>query len=843
MPNLPVVVVWGLKATPLLIGAWALSVLLPRASAASRHFLWVLALATTLALPLVALVAPRWEVTVPSKLGRVVTPMFNVVSVAPTSSTVPVGAAETAGPGGSIATAASGESASAEATKTVAFAFPSPTTIWEFGAVLVGLLLVASLWGTARLARRAAVVDDDMLRGEVRQLAGRLGVHRHVRLRQAKDRAMPMTWGAFRPSILLPAGFDRWPVARRQTVLLHELAHVKRWDWLTQLLARVVCVVYWWHPLAWVAARRLREERELACDDLVLAHGTVPSAYAGDLLEIARAFRASAATSLAAVAMARRSQLAGRLLAVLDATRSRGSLKRSHLVPAMAAAMVLMVPLAGVATRQARSPANASLTSASAATSVDDASAVEIRPAGSPARWPVEVRRPVQARGAMLCDWSAKSDHNSSSTSVNDEHMMIQLSRDDCTLTVRADGEIAGYASAPTGKGTTFTDDDRDIARLPEHGYFEIEERSGSSRRRVEVTEAKGTFERRWFVDGHEQPYGDGARAWFGDALVVLARRAGINADARALRIFKSQGADGLIAEIAELQSDYVASKYYRVLFDHAQLSSAQLVHLIDDAAKRISSDYELGRVLNTLAAHGPLDKDVQQAYVHAANGIDSDYEHGRALGALVLSGDLDVDAMDGIFASADRIDSDYERARLLLAVAERYPSRRPLPTSYLTAVGGMSSDYERGRVLTALLSRDQLSSQDRGRVLEVVEKIGSDHTRAEVLLAVIARGALDETTRAPFFRAVNTVESSYERQRLLTAVVQSGPDETTMLAVLEAARGIDSDHSKADVLVAAAAKGLASDRVRTAYAAVAETIGSRSDRNRAYQAAGLRPG
>jgi len=831
MPNLPIVAAWGLKATPLLFGAWALSALVPRASAATRHFVWVLALAATLALPMVALVAPRWEVPVPSRFrpaapttsATPVSPIPSARSVVPTSSIGSAGSAETIGSAGTAGSARS--------------VLPSPTAIWDFGAALVGLFLLASLWGTARLARSAVVVTGGTLHGEVRDLARRLGLRRSVRVLRAHGQAMPMTWGAFRPTVFLPAGIEAWPVTRRQTVLLHELAHVKRWDWLTQLLARVVCVVYWWHPLAWVAARRLREERELACDDLVLAHGTVPSAYAGDLLEIARAFRANVATSLAAVAMARRSQLAGRLLAVLDATRARGSLKRSHLVPAMGAAAVLLIPLAGVATRDARMAADGSVLAAPAVTDAGAPSSLARRPVGPSARLS------AQSRSTMLCDWSAKSDNNSSSTSINDAHMMIQLSRGDCTLTVRAEGEMGGYASAPTGKGMTFSDDDRDIVRLPEHGYFEIEERSGRSRRRVEVTEADGKLERRWFVDGGEQPYGDVARAWFGDALVVLARRAGINAEARAVRIFQSQGADGLIAEIAELQSDYVASKYYRVLFDRAQLSSAQLARLLDDAAGRINSDYELGRVLSTLAAHGPLDQDVQRAYVRAANSIDSDYEHGRALGALVQSSDLDVDAMDAIFASASRINSDYERSRLMLAVAERYPSGKPLPASYLTAVGGMKSDHERGRVLTALLNRDRLSSDDRGRVLAVVEKIQSDHTRGEVLLGVIERGRLDEATRAPFFRAVGTIESSFERQRVLTAVIQSGPDEATMLAVLEAARAIDSDHSKAEVLVAAATKGLTSDRVRAAYAAVAETIASRSDRNRVYRAAGLRQG
>src|SRR4029078_12794075 len=103
-------------------------------------------------------------------------------------------------------------------------------------------------------------------------------------------------------------------------MLLHELAHVKRNDCLTQIIAQICCAVYWFHPGVWYSARRLRSERELACDEHVLDVGVNACDYAAHLLDIARVCKAPFGTSAAAVAMARPSQLEGRLLAILDSS-------------------------------------------------------------------------------------------------------------------------------------------------------------------------------------------------------------------------------------------------------------------------------------------------------------------------------------------------------------------------------------------------------------------------------------------------------------------------------------------------------------------------------------------
>ena len=132
---------------------------------------------------------------------------------------------------------------------------------------------------------------------------------------------MPLTWGWWRPVVLLPAEATTWPAERRRVVLLHELAHAKRWDCLTQTVARVVCALYWINPLAWVAARRMCAERERACDDLVLNSGCRASEYATHLVDIARTFRR--VPQFAGIAMARSPQLQGRIAAIVDASRAR----------------------------------------------------------------------------------------------------------------------------------------------------------------------------------------------------------------------------------------------------------------------------------------------------------------------------------------------------------------------------------------------------------------------------------------------------------------------------------------------------------------------------------------
>jgi beta-lactamase regulating signal transducer with metallopeptidase domain len=223
--------------------------------------------------------------------------------------------------------------------------------IWLAGAVLLLFRLLVGFMSTSMLTRGAVEFKDEKLVELFSSLLTELQLKGRARLLRSERTLMPIVCGVLRPVVLLPASADDWPEERSRMVLLHELTHVTRRDCLTQMLAQAACAFYWFNPFVWHAARRLRVEREQACDDYVLSIGTRPSDYAHHLLEIARylqehsVFQWSQTTT---VAMARRSQLEGRLLAILSKEGKRRAMSQLMTVGITALVFVLFLSLAVV---------------------------------------------------------------------------------------------------------------------------------------------------------------------------------------------------------------------------------------------------------------------------------------------------------------------------------------------------------------------------------------------------------------------------------------------------------------------------------------------------------------
>ena len=310
-----------LKSTLLIAAAAIATFALRGATASLRHLLWSFTLVALLSIPGLMLVLPRWELGlfpnqlsgIPVTVGREAQPEFRELA--------PLGPIVT--PLAPLGTPATVASAASNPTIEVSDEPRSPVDslalLW-LGGLVAGLITIGGgLLALRRIARQASPLDSHEWTVLLNELVQGLGITREVRLLASHSAAMPSTWGVRHPVVLLPADADNWDEDRRRVVLMHELAHVKRNDCLTQLIAQICCAVYWFHPGAWYTARKIRAERELACDEHVLGVGVNACDYAAHLLEVARVCRAPAGSTIAAIAMARPSQLEGRLLAILDA--------------------------------------------------------------------------------------------------------------------------------------------------------------------------------------------------------------------------------------------------------------------------------------------------------------------------------------------------------------------------------------------------------------------------------------------------------------------------------------------------------------------------------------------
>lgn len=374
----------ALKGIFLLSIAGLLTALLRRASAATRHWVWTVALVAIILLPALSFMLPRWQVALlpaePVAIMHEAAPLMSVVEATPVdvsqavSTPLPSQQVQAEAPAStdvpSVATTPEVEvapvfpegSPTVGATTVTASGLwatleelwaTTPLTTWLFwgwmlGAGFVFAHMLWGSWGIWWLTRHARPVTDPEALELMEEIGDRLFITRPIHLLKSARTTMPVTWGWTRPVVLLPMDATDWTSERKRCVLTHEMAHIKRYDCLTQTLAQFTCALNWFNPLVWVAAKRLRVEREKACDDFVITTGMKPSNYATHLLELASQMRPTFVSPLGAVAMAKPSQLEGRVVSILDPNKRRRALNRVTGGFCLLLAALVVLPLAAL---------------------------------------------------------------------------------------------------------------------------------------------------------------------------------------------------------------------------------------------------------------------------------------------------------------------------------------------------------------------------------------------------------------------------------------------------------------------------------------------------------------
>jgi beta-lactamase regulating signal transducer with metallopeptidase domain len=846
---LPIFIDAALKGA-LLVGVAALGAYaLRKRSAASRHAVWTAAVIGHLAIPVLIFILPAWTMPVlpaapwmrqPASISTATPPSsFQTSSVAVTSkASGPVAPAPKAQTVASKQATEPGAGAAAtprSINPTVTSRRPSTAAIvamiWFFGAVLVLLRLALGTWKVGQLAREGSRVEDGVWLSLTQHLANRLGVSRPMTLLRGERLAVPVTWGIVYPAVLLPQDADTWSDERRRFVLVHEMAHVKRFDALTQLLSQFAVALFWFDPLVWIAANQMRVEREHACDDYVLRDGTTPSLYAGELLEMVRSIGTprhdSAAPAFAALAMARRSEFEGRMLAILDPRLDRQTLRpRGNLMTAAIVAF-LALPLAALRPFQQPTPAKVaadefpisfkvsisdpkgdigSMLTASGATTpaiVAGAASSALVPqqaaGASGASIAMKPRYSCEAYpvGTVLHGTSQHIDAHSDSDGERWDFLVSESDR--CT-----EAALIGKAQ--------FSADETHIVSLAPGGFARFRERTREADRGVSVIPVgDGSLSYTATLNGHPVAFDDTMSGWLAGLMPRVLREVGVNVPERVARFLARGGVPAVLQEIAQINSGSSKRMHYEELIKHGpSLSSSDAEKIAAQVGRDLTSSGDLSAVLQMLPKSAVQSPGARAAMADALAKISSSGDKASTLEFLAPNADPQMLLL--LAKAAESLASSGDKANFLLATASEYltPRDAALRTAYFRAASTLQSSGDMANVLLGAIPYAHANADVVSDVVDISAGLASSGDAANVLLALVSQRALQpqmkNATMAVIQRTL-TMASSGDRANVLMQVGSARLLTTGELrdAFVKAAMALPSDGDRANVLAAVA--------------------------------------
>jgi hypothetical protein len=366
---------------------------------------------------------------------------------------------------------------------------------------------------------------------------------------------------------------------------------------------------------------------------------------------------------------------------------------------------------------------------------------------------------PAPAQGLPPCDLGSHVNH------------LIHTSRGEQTITI---GSRSCRIEARLRGEVTYTADFRGIAALSPGGSFSLEEEGGSARRRLALSDdGRGGVEVDYRVGRDARPFDGEARAWLADRLLLLYRRSGLAAEARAEWLYRTGGIDALLGELEHVESSSA----------HGALVSHALMHpeLRDDAVARLlrsgmpSSASARARVLFAVVDRGPLAGEVGEAYLEAVGATASSSSQRQALERALRDGQAPRPFVVGALRTIDRIPSSSTRSALLGLVAAEYQFDDDLLAAYLDTVAGTSSSSAKRDALTAVLTRQELDTAQLARALRAVGRISSSSGQGDVLVQVAGSRPLAGDARAAYVDVASSISSSSQRARVFEAL-ERGP-------------------------------------------------------------------
>ena len=571
---------------------------------------------------------------------------------------------------------------------------PWIVAFWSLGAVVGLIRLGVGSWNVRRLRRRGTQPVPAVLQRDFDRLVTQLRIARRVRLILSTWVTVPTVTGWIRPAVIVPTcALTGLSPEQLEAVLAHELAHIRRHDYLVNLLQIVVESLLFYHPAVWWVSRQVRAEREHSCDDVAVA-------TCGDALTYARALTALelSRAQLPALALAANG---GSLLHRIRRLAGEDVPARPAALPALVAMAVLTA----------------------GALAIGNTTQAETRPEKEHPAIELAVEHP-------------NLDHSHEALPAGRRN--VRRTNDDGEVLIEVDDGRRRITAELFGQ-VTLSRDLTSIEELSSGGRLRIAERRRGDRLELLAVQATATrLDLTYRVDDRAVPFDDEGKAWLAEVLPILMRSGAVGAKAHARRLVDEGEERELLREIDRLESNSVRRIFYETLLVEGQMSDSRRLELIERASDDITSNSNRAALYRSLAQNEIVDGD--RLVEIAGEAINSNSTMSKLLLDFLASDR--IDATETLNALDAYIDSQSTRASAILSIAESHGRDARVREAILESLDGFNSNSTLAKLLTDLEARDVLSTDEAMDI--AVREINSNSTLAKLLKDRAAAGSLD---------------------------------------------------------------------------------------------------
>lgn len=373
----------------------------------------------------------------------------------------------------------------------------------------------------------------------------------------------------------------------------------------------------------------------------------------------------------------------------------------------------------------------------------------------------------------------------------------------------------------------TLSDDDKDIVAISRGGFLEISKSSFGGKRKLVIEAESGKLRKRYYVGWSEKSFIPEGKAWLAEILPDIVRSTTIGAEKRVNRFYSRGGVTSVLNEIDRLKSDYVQTKYYKLLLEK-NLNNSELIKVIEGVGNDVDSDYYLAEILQSNQKIFLANSQLISAYMKAAKNINSDYYLSEVLTKAVKNADISDDQLSELLQISSNIGSDYYLSQLLIKILNNRDLNKTNMTKLMQISDNVDSDYYKSQVLKKALNKKDLSKENYNTFIASMDDVDSDYYASNVINSLLNKD-LDNTSLNKLLELINkNVGSDYYASGIYKRLSKKQLTDNQLIKVIEAMDHINSSNYLSQTLSAFAPQvKRSSQRVKDAYLKMAKSINS----------------